>query len=48
MNLTKEELKAKAREMGFKVRESFMDDWPENLTILTIGVIIGYSLFRLL
>ena len=45
--MTKEELKAKAKEMGLKVRENFMDDWFENVVILLIGAICGAAAYKM-
>lgn len=42
--MTKDELKAKAKEMGLKVRENFMDDWKENVGWLLFGVFLGWIL----
>jgi len=46
--VTKDELKAKAREAGLKVRDSFMDDLPENLGWLALGALGGYILAKFL
>ena len=45
--MTKEELKAKAKEMGLKVSENFMDDWFENVVILLIGAICGAAAYKM-
>lgn len=45
--MTKDEVKAKAREMGLKVRDSFMDDLAENLLWMAIGAVGGFLLARL-
>jgi hypothetical protein len=46
--VTKDELKAKAKEAGLKVRDSFMDDLPENLLWLAVGAFGGYLLAKFL
>lgn len=45
--MTKDELKAKAKEMGLKVRENFMDDIVENCIILAIGAICGAAAYKM-
>lgn len=37
------ELKARAKELGVKVRAGFMDDWQENCIILAVGIAIGFA-----
>lgn len=45
--MNKDELKAKAKEMGLKVRENFMDDWVENCIILAIGALLGTAAYKM-
>jgi hypothetical protein len=45
--MTKDELKAKAKEMGLKVRENFMDDAFENCIILAIGALLGAAGYKM-
>jgi len=44
--MNREEIKAEAKRVGLKVRENFMDDWPENLAILAVGVVIGIAIAK--
>lgn len=39
--MNRDEIKAEAKRVGLKVRENFMDDWPENTAILGFGVVLG-------
>ncbi len=45
--MTKDELKAEAKKLGTKVRESFMDDVIENVIWMAIGALGGFLLARL-
>lgn len=41
--MTKEELRAHAKDLGLKVKEGFMDDfWPENVIIVAVSLIAGW------
>jgi len=45
--MTKDELKVAAKAAGLKVRENFMDDAVENLSILAVGVVLGGVIAKL-
>jgi hypothetical protein len=45
--MTKDELKQEAERLGVKVRESFMDDLPENMIVLAIGLLLGAALTKM-
>lgn len=44
--MTKDQVKAYAKQYGMKVRESFMDDLTENIIILATGIAIGIALVK--
>lgn len=45
--MTKDELKARAKELGLKVKEGFMGDLPENMIVLAIGLLLGAALTKM-
>ena len=45
--MTKDELKQEAARLGLKVKEGFLDDWPENCIILAIGAICGVAIYKM-
>lgn len=46
--MNREEIKAEAKRIGLKVREHWLDDWPENLLILAAGVVAGIGIAKAL
>jgi len=46
--MTKDEVRAKAKEVGLRVRDSFMDDIAENLLWMFVGFVGGFVLAKLL
>ena len=45
--MNKDELKAKAKESGLKVKDGFMDDWAENSICVAIGLLLGAALTKM-
>lgn len=45
--MDKEQVIAEAKRLGLKVRENFMDDAIENLSILAVGIVIGAVVAKL-
>lgn len=45
--MTRDELKAKAKELGLKVKDGFMDDIEENLICVAIGLLLGAALTKM-